>query len=313
MKKIFIIYLCSIIGINSFGQVSIGNALEPDSNVILDLSNPDGDGLLLPQNNISLREPVGNIFYNSSKNMIGVVDSISSGVNVVNYLSPWRHTDANSDVTYSSGAGKVIITNTDAANDRREVLEVQDGSIKVNNGDINVQGGKIKEYGHDLVPQGAIIMWSGATNNIPPGWSLCDGTVAVKLDGTGSFTKPDLRERFIVGAGGNNPSVSSSGYGSNANGGKTQHTLSEQEMPSHTHQVNDPGHSHPYTFRGGYNVDVTKQNGYKDQFANTIYNSNTSNAVTGITLSNTGGGFLGYTVPFSILPPYYALAFIIKL
>ncbi len=50
MKKIFIIYLCSIIGINSFGQVSIGNALEPDSNVILDLSNPDGNGLLLPQN-----------------------------------------------------------------------------------------------------------------------------------------------------------------------------------------------------------------------------------------------------------------------
>jgi len=84
-------------------------------------------------------------------------------------------------------------------------------------------------------------------------------------------------------------------------------------MPSHTHQVNDPGHSHPYTYRGGYNVDVIKQNGYKDQFANNVYNSNTSNAVTGITLSNTGGGFLGYTVPFSILPPYYALAFIIKL
>ena len=313
MKNIFTTCFFSLMIINTFGQVSIGNENTPNSEVILDLSNSDGKGLLLPKKYSSVTEPLGNIFYSSSKNMIGVVDSISGGTNVVNYLSPWRHTDANSDVTYSSNAGKVIITNTDAANDGRVVLEVQDGSIKVNNGDVNVQDGKIKEYGHDLVPQGAIIMWSGATNNIPPGWKLCDGSVATKLDGTGDFTTPDLRERFIVGAGGNNPSVSSSGYGSNANGGKTQHTLSEQEMPSHTHQVNDPGHSHPYTFRGGYNVDVIKQNGYKDQFANTIYNSNTSNAVTGITLSNTGGGFLGYTVPFSIHPPYYALAFIIKL
>jgi microcystin-dependent protein len=220
MKKIFIIYLCSIIGINSFGQVSIGNALEPDSNVILDLSNPDGDGLLLPQNNISLREPVGNIFYNSSKNMIGVVDSISSGVNVVNYLSPWRHTDANSDVTYSSNAGKVIITNTDAANDRREVLEVQDGSVKVNNGDVNVTNGKIKEEGNALLPTGVIVMFSGTT--APPGWVLCDGSSASNLLGA-----PDLKGRFIVGYDPSNADYNTIG---NRGGSDTM---------SHTHDV-DP-------------------------------------------------------------------------
>ena len=38
---------------------------------------------------------------------------------------------------------------------------------------------------------GVITAWSGGLGNIPPGWHLCDGT-----NGT-----PDLREKFIVGAG----------------------------------------------------------------------------------------------------------------
>ena len=41
------------------------------------------------------------------------------------------------------------------------------------------------------VPVGGIIMWSGATNNIPSGWALCDG----------NNSTPDLRDRFVVGAG----------------------------------------------------------------------------------------------------------------
>ena len=41
------------------------------------------------------------------------------------------------------------------------------------------------------VPKGGIIKWSGAVADIPGGWALCDGT-----NGT-----PDLRNRFIVGAG----------------------------------------------------------------------------------------------------------------
>jgi hypothetical protein len=40
------------------------------------------------------------------------------------------------------------------------------------------------------VPQGGIIMWSGLITNIPVGWALCDGSAGT----------PDLRDRFIVGA-----------------------------------------------------------------------------------------------------------------
>ena len=56
------------------------------------------------------------------------------------------------------------------------------------------------------VPQGGIIIWSGAANNIPSGWGLCDGT-----QGT-----PDLRDKFVVGAG--------STYAVAAAGGATTHT-----------------------------------------------------------------------------------------
>jgi hypothetical protein len=84
-----------------------------------------------------------------------------------------------------------------------------------------------------LVPSGFIGLWHGSSGSIPSGWFLCDGT-----NGT-----PDLRDRFIVGAGG--------GYGVGATGGSTSqsisvngHVLSVDELPPHSHGVNDPGHSH---------------------------------------------------------------------
>lgn len=43
-----------------------------------------------------------------------------------------------------------------------------------------------------FIPIGGIILWSGSVASIPSGWALCDGS-----SGT-----PDLRGRFVVGAGG---------------------------------------------------------------------------------------------------------------
>ena len=64
------------------------------------------------------------------------------------------------------------------------------------------------------VPVGGIIMWSGATNNIPTGWALCDGQ-----NGT-----PNLQDKFIVGAGNT--------YAVDATGGSADATL-----VSHSHSV----------------------------------------------------------------------------
>lgn len=66
------------------------------------------------------------------------------------------------------------------------------------------------------VPSGGIVIWSGAIVDIPNGFVLCDGN-----NGT-----PDLRNRFIVGAGDT--------YAVNASGGSS----------SHTHAFTSNGHNH---------------------------------------------------------------------
>jgi len=77
------------------------------------------------------------------------------------------------------------------------------------------------------VPSGGIIMWSGAIISIPSGWALCNGA-----NGT-----PDLREKFIVGAGGT--------YDVGDTGGADSVQLTENEMPSHDHSASTSGsHNH---------------------------------------------------------------------
>jgi len=65
--------------------------------------------------------------------------------------------------------------------------------------------------------KGMIIMWGGSIANIPQGWHLCDGT-----GGT-----VNLKDRFIVGAGGS--------YAVGATGGSNSVTLTTYQMPSHSH------------------------------------------------------------------------------
>jgi microcystin-dependent protein len=62
-------------------------------------------------------------------------------------------------------------------------------------------------------------MWSGSTASVPSGWALCDGT-----NGT-----PDMRDRFIVGAG--------NSYAPGAVGGANSVTLTQAQMPVHQHTV----------------------------------------------------------------------------
>lgn len=70
------------------------------------------------------------------------------------------------------------------------------------------------------IPSGIITMWSGPSSNIPSGWLLCNGS-----NGT-----PDLRDRFIVGAG--------NSYSVGNTGGSASVTLTTNQMPSHSHGNN---------------------------------------------------------------------------
>lgn len=74
-----------------------------------------------------------------------------------------------------------------------------------------------EDYSKSAFKAGTIAMWYGNVANIPEGWVLCDG----------SNNTPDLRDRFVVGAG--------SSYNPHDLGGVNSHTLTIDEIPSHNH------------------------------------------------------------------------------
>lgn len=159
-----------------------------------------------------------------------------------------------------------------------------DGALAVFDGTT----GKLLKVGPAAFPAGGIIMWSGSIASIPAGWTLCDGS-----SGT-----PDLRSKFVVGA------RASGGYAVGDTGGATSatptitvdnHTLTTAEMPSHTHTYPTSG--------GGAGSNAILNTG------GAYFNPQPSDA-TG------GGGAHNHTATSSAvatLPPYYALAFIMKL
>src|ERR1700751_906015 len=80
------------------------------------------------------------------------------------------------------------------------------------------------------VPVGTIIMYGG--NDIPNGWFRCEGQSITQARNPNLFaviggTVPDLRSRFIVGAG--------SAYKLNEKGGADTVTLNEGQIPAHKH------------------------------------------------------------------------------
>jgi len=131
--------------------------------------------------------------------------------------------------------------------------------------------------GIEAFVSGMIVLWSGAANAIPTGFVLCDG----------NNNTPDLRNRFVVGAG--------SGYAVNATGGSANATL-----PYHYH--NFPGDDQ-LTFGNGVAGWASAHDG------NFGYDA---------TSTNSGGGKLwrttavGESAVNKNLPPYYALCYIMK-
>lgn len=142
-----------------------------------------------------------------------------------------------------------------------------------------------------VFPSGGIIIWSGSVASIPSGWYLCNGS-----NGT-----PDLRDRFVVGAG-STYSVADTGGSANAIVVSHSHTA--------TSTVTDPGHTHliPNTRAGSPNGGSTYIAGAASSPANT---DNTGSNTTGITVSTTTAS-AGSSGTGANLPPYYALAYIMK-
>lgn len=132
----------------------------------------------------------------------------------------------------------------------------------------------------NLLPTGSIIMWAGSIASIPSGWYLCNGS-----NGT-----PDLRDRFVVGAG--------TSYAVAGTGG-----TKDAVVVAHTHAITDPGHVHvTKKLRGTVSLDSAGPGAWFG-----TETENTNSATTGISINSSG-----VSGTDANLPPYYALAYIYK-
>lgn len=152
------------------------------------------------------------------------------------------------------------------------------------------------------MPVGAIVAFGGSV--APAGWHLCDGSAhgsSALQSVIGSANTPDLRSRFIVGAG--------SAYANGATGGAdtVKLTAAQSGVPSHSHGITDPGHQH-----GLYQI-----SGEGGAFAPN-YSAGNAVAAFAVTVSNTTGITVDSSTPADASqahenrPPYYALTYIIR-
>lgn len=164
------------------------------------------------------------------------------------------------------------------------------------NDDYAVSRAQLRQFATAVSALPAGAMWMFGGSSIPVGWVPCNGA---DYDGTdpvyaslfsvigftwgnvgGRFKVPNYTRRFPVGAGG------PGGYTLADTGGEEAHTLTESEMPSHSHQYTAPvGDIGGYAVAG--NVPTNKQS------------ANTTSAGSGYAHENR--------------PPYAAVNIIIKL
>ena len=187
----------------------------------------------------------------------------------------------------------------------------------IGNGTINTSLGEISR---GAVPIKAIIMWSGTETEAQDlvGWALCTGGTQ------NGITIPDLRDRFIVGAG--------STYAIDDTGGAATVALSIAEMPTHSHSitVNDDSHnhggsvsggSHSHAMIGGQSGSVTFKSGTSGSFAVQYATDSISGGSHSHTLTinhdshnhTASAGNTGSGSAHENRPPYYALAYIIRI
>lgn len=137
---------------------------------------------------------------------------------------------------------------------------------------LNGAMGNINDLSALVVPTGLIAMWSGRADAPPAGWALCNG----------ENNTPDLRDRFIVGAGNE--------YYVGLKGGYKEVKLTVSQLPEHSHYLPVSIAHWGRSFKGENGEPKTVCAG-----------SHTTTLKTGSNLAHENR------------PPYYALAFIMKL
>jgi len=249
-------------GVNYNGQVGV-NASTPNASSTLDVSSTT-KGMLIPRMTTTQRQAI-----TSPAQSLLVFDTTDSRFYFYN-AGNWYAVNALDRL-----AGSNNITHT--------------GNLTVN-GTISATGySGLNVTG--TIPTGGIIMWSGSIASIPAGWALCNGA-----SGT-----PDLRDRFIVGAG--NTYVPGNTGGANS----ITLTAAQSGSPAHSHPYTDPGHVHSYSMA----TTLKPQSGSATQCLTATQSTSTAIGYTNIVINNNTPQ--NASQAFDNRPAYYALAYIMKL
>jgi hypothetical protein len=208
-------------------------------------------------------------------------------------------------VTTSTGAGSVVLS----------VSPALTGTPTAPTAAVSTDSTQIATtaFVRDIIPTGVITLWYGSIASIPTGWLLCDGTNST----------PDLRDRFIVGAG-TTYAVAATGGSANATLVSHTHTATSTStftgtaLGTHTHT--DSGHQH------GYSVASTTQakplssgqpafigtSAVLTDSAQAQISSVSAGTPAGTVATTTTNSTEGSSATNANLPPYYALAYIMK-
>ena len=188
------------------------------------------------------------------------------------------------------------------------------------------------QHGSVYSPAGMVSQFAGAT--APTGWLLCDGAAVSRTtfanlftaigtsygagNGSTTFNLPNLKGRVPVGRDAADTSFDALGE----TGGAKTHTLTESEMPSHTHLQNSHNHTqnphnHNFSYQGTEYASWTAATGFGSNInfivgngtvaATSIANRTATNQETTATNQNTGGG-----AAHNNLQPYIVMNYIIK-
>lgn len=144
------------------------------------------------------------------------------------------------------------------------------------------------------IPRGLIAMWNGT--QVPNGWALCNGQIVDDLQ------TPDLSGKFVVGWQSGNEDYNLIGN----TGGQEKVTLATQEIPSHVHNFADAYFIEAHS-------DLVGANGTQ-WIGNNLSGSNkTDRDNSYVCLWDHDTRATGGSQPHENRPPYYVLAYIIKL
>jgi hypothetical protein len=224
---------------------------------------------------------------NAIREMMAQVKDMQAGTDADNFV-----VGGNISVT-----GTTTLTGTTAA----PTPSVSDDSTKI----------ATTAFVRDIIPSGVIVMWSGSIATIPGGWYLCDG----------SNSTPDLRNKFIIAANADDAGVAKTAVtGSATQSGGSKDAI----VVSHTHTVNGTVASKSITgsYDTGFRLPGSTGTGalsIVEGSSVTSWASSGSGARRIINLDATHDHTFSATADSTgssgtnaNLPPYYALAYIMK-